>query len=44
MVQILLLCNKKVFTQVRGVDSKIEDTGNGVLQGSCLGSLLFSCN
>ncbi len=35
------LNNRKQFCRVNGVESKIEDIGIGIPQGSCLGPLLF---
>ena len=35
------LSNRSQFTRVSGVDSKVQNIGIGVPQGSCLGPLLF---
>ena len=35
------LNNRKQYCRVNGVESKIEDIGIGIPQGSCLGPLLF---
>ena len=35
------LANRKQFSMVNGIDSKVEEINVGVPQGSCLGPLLF---
>ena len=36
------LSNRSQFTRINGYDSNVQSIGLGVLQGSCLGPLLFS--